>query len=454
MNFSKKNNSLSQLFGKHRSTIKGTIGKITILLLLCAFSIKDVKAQSYSKKINATLLAPNGKFYFFTDKRYFKYDKHNGLEKIADTKPVWKGLPDNFDAAFVNTTNKSAYVFKGSTYNRWNFKKNALDNKQHPISKFWKGVPNNIDAATNHPHGRTYFFKDNIYYGYNYKLKIVDKTGIISADFKGIPSNLDAAFLHENGKIYFFKGNRFYLYNTKLVKVEKTGIIGKDGWRYLDLNKKNFTKRTVKTKKKGPGIDAALYNRTHEDVHFFRDRKGMLFVKQSGTRLVGEGNRIEVYGFKLKMKTYTVGASNWYIGMPQNIDAATPFFVNGRGTTHIFFKGNNVYFWSKTGVSKGFNIKQTISSNIPYNIDAAFENESDQLYLFKDDKYYIVDQLNQSHQRFNYKTSGKIKDKFPYAPINVDAARWDYETNYPIFYKENKYYTDRKVGNLPDKLIK
>lgn len=271
MNFSKKNNNTAPSFGKHHTILKEMVSKtkITILLLLFTFRIMGVNAQltplkktipAYKvqtvntkptakkpQKIKGTLLAPNGKFYFFTDKRYFKYDKNNGLEKIANTKPVWKGIPDNFDAVFVNTINNKAYFFKGSKYNRWNFQKNSLDNQEHYISSYWKGVPSNIDAVTNHTNGKIYFFKDDKYYRYDSKLKKVDKVDLIRKNWKGVPNDVAAAFLHESGKVYFFKDDKFYLFNIKSNKVEKSGTIGKDGWRYLDLNKKNFTKKIVKT---------------------------------------------------------------------------------------------------------------------------------------------------------------------------------------------------------------
>ena len=259
MNFSKKNN-------KQHSTIKEMVSntKTTILILLFTFSILGVKAQirgvntsvpiktnvktvaKKPQKIKGTLIAPNGKHYFYTEKRYFRYSKDNGLEKIANIASNWGGIPDNIDGVFVNTTNKKAYFFKGSKYNRYDFKKNALDNKELAISRFWKGVPNDIDAVTNHPNGKIYFFRGNTYYRYDPKLKKVDKTALISKNWKGVPNDVAAAFLHKNGKIYFFKGNKYYRYSITSAKVDKSATVGKDGWKELDFNKKNFTKKIPK----------------------------------------------------------------------------------------------------------------------------------------------------------------------------------------------------------------
>lgn len=239
--------------------------RISLLVLLFTFNIVYVNAQLVKgktavpiltkngvktlkdnpQKIKGTLIAPSGEYYFFTDKRYFRYSKDNGLEKIANTKPNWLGIPDNIDAVFVNTINKKAYFFKGSKYNRYDFEK-GNDNPELAISRFWKGVPNDVDAITNHTNGRIYFFKGDTYYRYDSKLKKVDKSGLISKNWKGVPNNLAAALLHKNGRIYFFKGNKYYRFNIKSARVDKVGTIGRDGWKGLDFNKKNFTKKIVR----------------------------------------------------------------------------------------------------------------------------------------------------------------------------------------------------------------
>jgi len=196
------------------------------------------------QKIKGTLVAPNGKHYFFTDKRYFRYSKEHGLEKIANTSPNWSGIPDNIDGVFVNPKNDKAYFFKGSKYNRWDFKK-GNDNPELAISRYWEGVPNDIDAVTNHPNGKIYFFKGDTYYRYDPVLKKVDNTALISKNWKGVPNNVAAALLHKNGKIYFFKGNKYYRYSIQSRKVDNvgSGTIGKNGWKGLDFEKKNFTKK-------------------------------------------------------------------------------------------------------------------------------------------------------------------------------------------------------------------
>ena len=230
--------------------------RITLLVLVFTLNVIGVKAQikqikkttpayktnkTYAKplakkpqKVKGTLVAPNGKHYFFTDKRYFRYSKAEGLEKIANTKPNWAGIPDDVDGVFVNEKNKKAYFFKGSKYNRWDFK-DGNDNPELAISRFWKGVPNDIDAVTNHPNGKIYFFKGNTYYRYDPKSKKVDKSALISKNWKGVPNDVAAALLHANGKIYFIKDNKYHRYNIKSAKVEFVGTIGNTGWKGLDF---------------------------------------------------------------------------------------------------------------------------------------------------------------------------------------------------------------------------
>lgn len=206
--------------------------------------------------VKGALVAPNGKHYFFTDKRYFRSSESNGLEKIANIQDNWTRIPNNIDGAFVHPTNKKAYFFKGDKYNRWDFK-NGNDNNELAISRFWKGVPNNIDAVTNHTNGKVYFFKDDKYHRYDTKLKKVDKVDLISKNWKGVPNNVSAAFLQKNGRVYFFKDKdsvpgyvNYFRFDIKLNKVDKVGYVGIDGWKDLDFKKKSFVKKIENKKLK------------------------------------------------------------------------------------------------------------------------------------------------------------------------------------------------------------
>lgn len=200
-------------------------------------STNSSSTQSKFGHLKATIKAPSGKVYFFTDKKYYRYNiSRDRLEKTANIYGNWKGLPDRFDATLLNPNNKRAYFFKGNKYYKYNFKTGVEYVGRLGVDG-WRGVPTHVDAAVLHPNGNYYFFKGSKYYRFNWKEGKINKVGPIS-NWKGVPNNLDAAVLHTNGKIYFFKGNKYYRYNTK-TGVDKVGIIGRNGWKGLSFSKKN-----------------------------------------------------------------------------------------------------------------------------------------------------------------------------------------------------------------------
>lgn len=75
----------------------------------------------------------------------------------------------NMDAALVWGRNGRTYLFKGKQY--WRLSAGPIGRRSsidpgYPrlISRAWRGVPNDIEAAFKWHSGRTYFFKDNMYY--------------------------------------------------------------------------------------------------------------------------------------------------------------------------------------------------------------------------------------------------------------------------------------------------
>ena len=67
---------------------------------------------------------------------------------------------DSIDAAFVWGANGKTYLFKDDMYWRYNEAFNSLD-MGYPVSinNSWEGIPNNIDSAMTWINGKTYFFK-------------------------------------------------------------------------------------------------------------------------------------------------------------------------------------------------------------------------------------------------------------------------------------------------------
>jgi hypothetical protein len=224
---------------------------LSMIVLLTSFTkkTKEKKTLTYTASfgvLKATFKAPSGKVYFFTDKKYYRYNINSDrLEKTAVIQGNWKGLVNGVNATLVHTNGK-AYFFKGNKYYRYNFYTKKVDKVATIGKDGWKGVPSNIDAAVVHTNGKAYFFKGSKYYRYNSTLHKVDKIAEISKNWKGVPNNVEAVLRHTNGKIYFFKGNKYYRYSIAANKVDKVGTIGVHGWKGLSFSKelKNATAST------------------------------------------------------------------------------------------------------------------------------------------------------------------------------------------------------------------
>lgn len=66
--------------------------------------------------------------------------------------------------------------------------------------------------------GRTYFFKDNLYYRFNSTVANVDSgyPKPMKNYWIGIPTKVQAAFTWYNGGVYFFKDAEFWLFVSGL----------------------------------------------------------------------------------------------------------------------------------------------------------------------------------------------------------------------------------------------
>ena len=82
---------------------------------------------------------------------------------------------DSIDAAFVWGANGKTYLFKDDMYWRYNEALNSLG-VGYPVSinESWVGIPNNIDSAMTWINGKTYFFKGRGF-------RIFDNTKIAAA---------------------------------------------------------------------------------------------------------------------------------------------------------------------------------------------------------------------------------------------------------------------------------
>ena len=98
---------------------------------------------------------------------------YNGTEYWKGPIPISQQFKlnssvDSIDAAFVWAPNGKTYLFKNDLYWRYNEASNTVD-MGYPvnISKAWKGIPNNLDSAMTWINGKTYFFKGDSFWIFN-----------------------------------------------------------------------------------------------------------------------------------------------------------------------------------------------------------------------------------------------------------------------------------------------
>ena len=434
---------------------------LSLIVLLTSFT---VKAQSNFGQLKAAFKADTGRTYFFTKDKYYRYNIDSDYLENKGGQPLtnWKGLPKDFDASLYNPKNGKYYFFKDDTYYKYDFKK-GVEYTGKIGKNGWRGLPINIDAAVVDPtdQGIIHFFKKDETFIYRHSDGKVTFTSSIAKRWPGVPNNINAALLHANGRIYFFKGNKYYKYNFKTHKVEKVGTVGKDGWRGLKFDSRIFPNHTNVFKPKAypnhkPGLDAAVSNIQHGDVHFFKNAKGF-YVKYKRPRVTLLGTRFDIQGFwndsSNPVKSARLGGPSSYNGVPTHIDA-----VINEGYYYHFFKGSKYYTWdSKVGkVVKQGNIKDKWS-RLPSNLDAATnvrENGKDFVYFFKGNMFF----------KYNIKNTKVIKHwgyttRFKDVPAPVDAARTNENGDVITFYRGSYYYdyhlSSKRVykGKIPAKIL-
>lgn len=155
-----------------------------------AFGVQDDTPASPSLlKLDAALLHPNGKAYFFRGDKYHRFNFQSDMVDKTGTIGVdgWKGVGHPIAAALLHPTNGKAYFFRGTKYRVFDFKEEKVVREAEIGVGGWKGVTHPIDAALVHPNGKAYFFRGNKYYRFDFNEEKVDKIGTISVDgWKGL----------------------------------------------------------------------------------------------------------------------------------------------------------------------------------------------------------------------------------------------------------------------------
>ncbi|KAG8201982.1 hypothetical protein JTE90_027454 [Oedothorax gibbosus] len=196
------------------------------------------------------------------------YGRPNRAPPIMQIMQKLRGNPDpngpdlckdpSLDAA-TTVQDGRAFVFKGNHY--WEIEETGIVDGPRKISDDWDGMPGNIDAAMTWTNGKTYFFKNDVYYRFRNQDMDPGYPKSIQTEFKGIPNNIDTAFVWSgNGKAYFFKGDIYWRFdNCKDPPILSYYPLYVNGWKGLPNN-----------------IDAAL-QWGNQKTYFFKGREYFRF---------------------------------------------------------------------------------------------------------------------------------------------------------------------------------
>jgi hypothetical protein len=141
--------------------------------------------ERFGSRLDAVVKWPNGKAYLFKGSRYARYDV--AADRMDDGYPLrigghWPGFPAAFEAsvdAGVVWPNGKAYFFKGNQYIRYDVAADRADpGYPLPIAGNWPGLPpafqRGIDAIVVWPNGKAYIFRRDQYCRYDVAADRVD----------------------------------------------------------------------------------------------------------------------------------------------------------------------------------------------------------------------------------------------------------------------------------------
>ena len=120
--------------------------------------------------LDASFTWTNGNSYFFKGSQYWRFSELGKMDSgyPKEISEGFEGIPNNVDGAIVWSANDKIYFFKGDKY--WKYDPDAspsVDSSYpRPIS-MWKGIPDNIDAAVTYSNSKAYFFKSGKYYKFD-----------------------------------------------------------------------------------------------------------------------------------------------------------------------------------------------------------------------------------------------------------------------------------------------
>jgi len=141
--------------------------------------------DSFASNIDAVVMWDNGKAYVFAGNQYVRYDV--AADSADAGYPLliagpWRGFPSAFEASIdagVIWPNGKAYFFKGSQYIRYDVGADSTDpGYPRPIAGNWPGLPPDftagIDAIVVWDNGKAYIFKGKQYCRFDIDANRVD----------------------------------------------------------------------------------------------------------------------------------------------------------------------------------------------------------------------------------------------------------------------------------------
>jgi len=149
----------------------------------------------FEEDIDAAVVWPNDKAYFFRGDEYVRYDVANDRADDGYPQPISDGWPGVFEQdidAVVVWSNGKAYFFRGDEYIRYDITGDQVD-EGYPqlISDSWTGVfEQDLDSAILWPTGKAYFFQGGSYQRYDSENDSVDS---------GYPASINAWGLSFDG---------------------------------------------------------------------------------------------------------------------------------------------------------------------------------------------------------------------------------------------------------------
>lgn len=181
--------------------------------------------------IDAAILWPNNKVYFFKGSQYLRFD---AAENRVDQAPNgiaagWGNWPaswaDGIDGAHMMPNYRYAYFFKGSQYLRFDLQTNRVsDGYPTELPGNWNGWPadwtTGIDGCIYWPiNQKVYFFKGSNFFGYDLVadraeavLPIAGNWGNWPADWTG---GINGGIVWPDGvKAYLFRGTSYIRYDV------------------------------------------------------------------------------------------------------------------------------------------------------------------------------------------------------------------------------------------------